>query len=348
MATLMRAHDASATLGTEQAGPQPAGGVSPEFVEATERFRRELLAHCYRMLGSVDDAEDAVQETYFRAWRSFDSFEGRSSLRVWLYRIATNTCLTHIERRSRRYLPSALGTPSQDVLTRSGPASADIAWLQPLPDTLVREDQRDPAEIAASRDSLRLALIACLQYLPGRQRAVLILRDVLDWPAAEVAVLLDITIAAVKSALQRARARLKAVGSAVEQIVEPSGPKIQALLAGYIAAFENADPSLLTQVLRADATIEMPPAQAWIAGRLLCIRFLSQLFGDAGSWRLIPTSANGQPAVAGYRRDDRGSYRAFGIAVLTMTETGISRIVAFDDPRMVEWSGLPPILLEKG
>src|SRR6202451_3604698 len=201
-----------------------------KFADQTEPFRRELLAHCYRMLGSVDDAEDVVQETYLRAWRAFGGFEGRSSVRTWLYQIATNTCLTARQQRSRRALPSGLGQP--------GLAESDVEWLQPVPDALVTGEAQDPAAIAMSRDSLRLALIASFQYLPPRQRAVLLLREVLAFPASDVARVLGTTTVAVKSALQRARARLSEVAPA--QVAEPSGPAARAVLDQYIAAFENA------------------------------------------------------------------------------------------------------------
>ena len=176
---------------------------SGEFAQRTEPFRRELLAHCYRMLGSADEAEDLVQETYLRAWRSYGTFKGRSSLRTWLYRIATNACLTVLEQRGRRALPSGLGGPAEDPDAPPGPAEPEVAWLGPIPDTLVTTDSQDPATIVAAREGPRLALIASLQHLPARQRAVLLLRDVLDFPAAEVAAMLGTSAAAVKSMLQR-------------------------------------------------------------------------------------------------------------------------------------------------
>src|SRR6266702_5268548 len=195
-----------------------------EFADSTEPFRRELLAHCYRMLGSLDEAEDLVQETFLRAWRSHAGFEGRSSLRVWLYRIATNACLTALEQRGRRALPSGLGRPASDPDVPPGPADPGIAWLEPIPDALVTPESDDPAVIVAAREWLRLALIASLQYLPPRQRAVLLLREVLGFPAAEVASMLGTSAAAVKSTLQRARARLGEVAPAPERIIEPTEP----------------------------------------------------------------------------------------------------------------------------
>jgi RNA polymerase sigma-70 factor (ECF subfamily) len=182
-----------------------SGSVVPDsdtFVSDTEPYRRELLAHCYRMLGSIDDAEDVVQETYLRAWRAYGAFEGRSSVRTWLYQIATNACLTSLNHHSRRVLPSGLGGPEPDPATAPVAAPPEVSWLQPVPDAMLSHDSGDPATLAVERESLRLALIASLQYLPGTQRAVLLLRDVLAFPAAEVAVLLGTTTASVKSTLQ--------------------------------------------------------------------------------------------------------------------------------------------------
>jgi RNA polymerase sigma-70 factor (ECF subfamily) len=316
-----------------------------EFVLGAEPFRRELLAHCYRMLGSVDDAEDLVQETYLRAWRAYGGFEGRSSMRAWLYRIATNACLTARQHRGRRPLPSGLGGPSADPEAPLAEAEPEIAWLQPIPDALVTPASDDPAAIVASRESLRLALIASLQYLTARQRAVLLLRDVLAWPAAEVAELLGTTTAAVKSTLQRARARLEPLASAADQVTEPTAPEARALLNQYIAAFENADATALEHLLRQDATIEMTPFKTWFAGKKTCVAYLTtQVLGSPGDWRMIPTSANGQPTVVAYLRRSDGVHHAFGAAVLTLTATGIARIVVFSDPGLVARFGLPPIL----
>lgn len=303
---------------------------STEFVRLTDPFRRELLAHCYRMLGAVDEAEDLVQETYLRAWRSYGGFEGRSSLRSWLYRIATNACLTALERRAGRPLPSGLRGPSE-ALTLEAPQT-EISWLQPIPDALILAGS-DPAGIVASRDSLRLAFVAALQHLPARQRAVLILRDVLAWRAAEVAELLGTTTVAVKSTLQRARAHLRRVAPSEDQLVEPADPELRALLDGYTSAFENADIDALMKLLRTDAELEMPPWLTWFTGREAIGRFVAaEIFGMAGAFRMVPTFANGQPAAAAYRRGEDGVYRAHAVHVLTLTDTGIARIVAFLDP----------------
>ena len=313
-----------------------------EFARLTEPLRRELLAYCYRMLGSVHDAEDLVQETYLRAWRSYEGFEGRSSLRAWLYRIATNRCLTALEHRSRRPLPSGLGGPGDDPNLPLAAEQPEVAWLQPIPDSLLTPAATDPAAIVAARGSLRLALVAALQHLPARQRVVLILRDVLAWPAAEVAELLGTTTAAVKSALQRARARLEQAAPVEDQVVEPAGPDQRALLDRYMAAFEAADIAALMRLLREDAEWEMPPLPTWFAGREAIGRFLArQVFGAPRAWRMVASSANGQPAVATYLRDGDGGYDAHAIQVLTVTATGIARVVAFLDPSLFVTFDLP-------
>ena len=326
--------------------PSAAGTAAPsdEFIRRTERYRRELLAHCYRLLGSLADAEDAVQDTYVRAWRSFGSFEARSSERTWLYRIATNTCLTARQHHSRRVLPSGLGAPSDDPSAPPGPADPGVAWLQPIPDTMIGPDTGDPAAIVATRDSVRLALIASLQYLPSRQRAVLILRDVLAWPAAEVADLLDMSVAAVKSALQRARARLGEVAPIADHVPELTEPEHRELLNRYIAAFQNADAAALERLLRKDATLEAPPLRNWYAGIRFCMPYMAaHVLGSPGHWRMLPASANGQPAVAAYYRGSDGSYLPYGIVVLTATAEGISRITSFGDPALVTAFGFPAV-----
>ena len=248
--------------------------VSEDFARLTDPFRPELLAHCYRMLGSVHDAEDQVQETMIRAWRSYGEFEGRASLRTWLYRIATNACLRALENSGPRPLPSGLGGPSEYPEAPLAAVRPEVPWLQPIPDTLVSAGYADPAEIVASRQSMRLALIAALQYLPARQRAVLILRDVLRWQAAEVAELLGTTTAAVNGMLQRARTRLEQAAPDEDQIHEPADPADRALLDRYAAAFQNADITAVMRLLRDDAVFEMPPEPTWFTGRELIGRFL--------------------------------------------------------------------------
>ncbi|MEI8412917.1 MULTISPECIES: RNA polymerase subunit sigma-70 [unclassified Kribbella] len=301
-----------------------------EFERRTEPFRKELLAHCYRMLASVDEAEDLVQETYLRAWRAYATFEGRSSVRVWLYRIATNACLTALEQRGRRALPSGIGGPSDD-LAADGTAPG-VAWVEPMPDSLV---DTDPATIVATRESLRLALIAALQYLPPKQRAVLILREVLAFPAAEVASMLETSVAAVKSTLQRARARLDETAPERSEVIEPTDPQARALLAEYVAGFENADVAALERALRADAAIEMVGSSNWFSGRVMCLRVLADAVGSPGDWRMLPTVVNGQPGVFAHLRDAAGTHQPMGLAVLTPTPTGLSHIHVFSDPTLV-------------
>ena len=320
-------------------------GRSEEFGQQAEPFRRELLAHCYRMLGTVEEAEDLVQETYLRAWRSYGAFEGRSSLRTWLYRIATNACLTALEQRGRRALPSGLGAPADDPDAPPGPAEFDVAWLGPIPDPLMTPDAQDPAAIVAARSNVRLALIASLQYLPGRQRAVLLLREVLGFSASEVAVMLGTSTAAVKSTLQRARARLAEVTPAPGEGIEPTEPRARELLAQYIAGFEHSDIAALEKALRTDAAIDLVGTRTWFSGRETCLRFLAHVVGSPGDWRMTPTVANGQPAAATYHRDGGGSYQAFGAAVLTVTSAGVARITVFaGGPALVAQFGLPPAI----
>jgi RNA polymerase sigma-70 factor (ECF subfamily) len=323
------------------AAPTP---TAEGFAEDTEQFRPELLAHCYRMLGSVDDAEDLVQETYLRAWRSYSTFEGRSSLRVWLYRIATNACLTALESRGRRPLPSGLGAPSDDPEGPMAMTEPSHGWLQPIPDSLVGSRSGDPAAAAVLREGLRLALVASLQYLPPRQRAVLLLREVLDVPAVEVGQMLGMSTVAVKSALQRARRRIEEVSPSAEQVVLPTEPEQRALLETYIEAFEKADSGALEKALTRDAVLEVTPSLSWFSGLETCMRHLRRSFGAPGEWIMEPTRANGQPAAVAYRRDSEGVHRAFGVAVLGMRPEGIDRITVFSDPALVATFGFPEVV----
>jgi RNA polymerase sigma-70 factor (TIGR02960 family) len=311
-----------------------------EFAALTEPFRPELLAHCYRLLGSIHDAEDLVQETYLRAWRAFGRFEGRSSVRRWLYKIATMACLTALETRSRRPLPSGLGAPSDDHRVAVASGEPSVAWLQPAPDTLLGAG--DPAAIVAGKTGVRLAFIAALQYLPARQRAVLTLRDVLAFRTAEVAGMLDTTPAAVDSALRRARAHLAQAGPVEDDLAEPDEETRRALLDGYVDAFTRADPDALVDLLRADVELEMPPIPTWFTGRQAVIGFLTSRVMRRGRWRIVPTRANGQPAFAAYEHLGEGRYEAHGVEVLTLAGDRISRITAFNDPSLVPAFGLAP------
>jgi RNA polymerase sigma-70 factor (ECF subfamily) len=319
------------------------------FAAETERFRRELLAHCYRMVGSAHDAEDLVQETYLRAWRSYSGFEGRASIRSWLYKIATNVCLTASKPRLIRVLPSGLtgpydGPDRAPILVAPG----EVSWLEPLPDAWTAPQGDDPAVVVVERESVRLALIASLQHLPARQRAILLLREVLAFSAAETAQILDTTTAAVKSGLQRARARLDELELEPGELLEPTDQRALALLNGYIAAFERSDAGLLEQVLRTDATLEATPFRDWQAGRVMCIHILAAyVLGTPGDWRMIPTTANGQPAAVVYHRDADGVLRADGVVVLAATATGVSRVIKFHDPALVTTFGFPDALSDR-
>ena len=314
-----------------------------DFLEVTGPYRRELLAHCYRMLGSVHDAEDLVQETYLRAWRSYHGFEGRSSLRTWLYRIATNACLSALDSRNRRPLPTGLGAPSSDP---SDPLieQAEVLWLEPVPDAMVGSTS-DPAAIVASRESIRLALIAALQFLPPRQRAVLVLRDVLRLRAAEVAEVMDTSVAAVNSSLQRARAQLDEAGLTEDDIVEPTDPAQRDLLDTYARALEQKDIAAIVKVFTADAVWEMPPFTGWYKGTADIGRLIdTQCPGDPGGMKMVPTKANGQPAFALYMRHADGIWRAFQLQVVTLTAAGISHMTVFFDLSLFPTFGLPMTL----
>ena len=315
--------------------------VSEDFTSLTGQFRGELLAHCYRMLGSADEAEDLVQETYLRAWRSYDGFEGRSSVRTWLYRIATNVCLTAIERRGRRPLPSGLGGPAQGM---GAPlvAGADVPWLQPFSGSLLAGEGADPAAAAASRAGIRLAFVAALQYLSARQRAMLILRDVLEWPAAQVAELLGTTTTAVNSGLRRARAQLAEALPAEEELAEPAEPDRRAALDRFAAAIQDADGGALAELLREDVALEMPPLLTWFTGRQTVAGFIAAHFlTEPGGLRLVPVMANGERAFAVYQRDPGGAYHAHAMLVPMVTPTGIARIIAFQDTGLFGSFGLP-------
>ena len=316
-----------------------------DFVQAADPYRKELLAHCYRMLGSVHDAEDLVQETYLRAWRAYDKFEGRSSLRTWLYRIATSACLNALESRSRRPLPTGLGEPSAEA-DATLVEKPEVPWLEPIPDGLVGSDESDPAAAVTSRQSVRLAFIAALQHLPPRQRAVLVLRDVLQFRAAEVAEAVGVSTAAVNSLLQRARAQLDEAALREDEIVEPDSPDERELLNRYVAAFQNYDVPAIVELFTSDAVWEMPPYTAWYQGpETIGHLIASKCPADGpGDQILVPTSANGQPAFGLYMLGEDGVHRAFHLQVLDVTPAGVRHVAAFFDTGLFEKFGLPPVL----
>ncbi|MET9612141.1 sigma-70 family RNA polymerase sigma factor [Kitasatospora indigofera] len=314
------------------------------FDDLVEPFRTELLAYCYRMLGSAHDAEDLVQDTYLRAWRSRERYDAtRSSPRTWLYRIATNVCLTALEARGRRPLPSGLVAASDPL----GPfVRGEHAWLQPLPDSLL--DGGDPAGRAIGRSSLRLAFAAALQHLSARQRGALVLRDVLGFSAAESADVLGTTVVSVNSSLQRARARLKEAGVRQDGLGEPSAAEQRAWVDRYMEAFEQADVEGLKRLLTEDVVMEMPPMLNWFSGRDNYGLFMGWVFGELGpDWRLRSVTANGQPGFAAYRRFG-GGYRLHTIQIFTVTAGGISRNSVFQDAEVFAAFGLPAGLDEQG
>lgn len=318
-----------------------------EFDRLTRPYRSELLAHSYRMLASIHDAEDAVQEAYLRAWRGYGAFAGRSSIRTWLFRIVTNACLRALENRGRRALPTGLGGPSQEP-------AADLAqwpeqpWLEPIPDALLAAATRtaDPFATASRRQSVRLAFIAALQHLPPRQRATLVLRDVLAFSAAEVADMLGTTQAAVNSLLQRARAQLDQAQLEEGDVVEPHSPEERDLLDRYVTAMQQYDIDGLVATLTADAVFEMPPFPAWFRGadRIGQMVAAQSPARGPGDHLLLPTAANLQPAFALYLPDDDGVHRPFNLQVLTLTSAGVRHIAAFFDPRLFPRFELPATL----
>ncbi|MGH8999540.1 MAG: sigma-70 family RNA polymerase sigma factor [Acidimicrobiia bacterium] len=294
--------------------------------EDLEQYRRELRAYCYRMLGGLFEADDATQETMVRAWKNLGSFEGRSSARSWLYRIATNVCLDMLRSRKRRAAPMDLG-PSSTADASLGPRLPEATWMQPVPDALVVPDDGDPAEVAETRESIRLAFVTALQHLPARQRAVLVLREVLRWQASEVAELLDTSVASVNSALQRARATLAARNVDVAgQPRRAASADQEALLARYVDAFERYDVNALVSLLREDAVLSMPPYALWLRGPIQISRwFLGQGIKCQGS-RLVATAANGGAAFGQYRPDGEGGHRPWALQVVEISEEG-DRIV---------------------
>ncbi|MBO0713694.1 MAG: sigma-70 family RNA polymerase sigma factor [Acidimicrobiales bacterium] len=313
------------------------GAVSLDLLE---QHRRELTGYCYRMLGSGSEADDAVQETLVRAWRAADRFEGRSSVRSWLYRIATNVCLDMLRGRKRRARPMDLGPASPPEESYLGPMRPEATWVTPIPDGRVVPEVSDPAEIAASRETVRLAFVTALQHLPPRQRAALILCEVLRWQAAEAAELLDTSTAAVNSALQRARATLSGVRR--ETHVADLDPPSAELLGRYVDAFERYDVPTLVSLLHEDAIQSMPPYAIWLEGSENIGRWLlGPGIGCRGS-RLVPAAANGCPAFGQYRVDPAGGHAPWGLQVLEISDGRISGFHNFlDTDALFPAFGLP-------
>jgi RNA polymerase sigma-70 factor (ECF subfamily) len=327
--------------------------MDDDFQRLTDPYRRELTVHCYRMLGSLEDAEDALQETLLRAWRRLDTLQTRSSLRAWLYRIATNVCLDLLGQRKARSLPNLLFEAADPQNSLPAPIDGPL-WLDPLPDRYLAAPGPDPAARYEVLESVTLAFLTALQQLPPRQRAVLILRDVLGWHAHEAAQLLDLTQAAANSALQRARATMKRLNRAQSfaTTVRTDDARTASLLERYVRAWETADAAGLVALLREDATLTMPPAPAWYRGREAIGAFYAgQLFaGQAqGRNRLLATRANGCPAYAVYQRGDDGVFRPAALQLLGIAGGQIGRVDTWPlmDERLLARFGLPKVLSDR-
>ncbi len=309
--------------------------TAPLGADEFERYRRELTGYCYRMLGSCFEAEDAVQETMVRAWRSYDGFEGRSQLRSWLYRIATNVCLDMLKGRERRALPMDFG-PSQEPIEANLNTRPEVTWIHPIPDSALAAEA-DPADVAVAHETIRLAFVAALQHLPPRQRAVLILCEVLRWQASEVAQLLDTSVASVNSALQRARATLQASGLTPDDTAPPADETQRELLACYVEAFERYDLDALTALIQKDARQSMPPYDMWLSGR---DDVLTWWFGPGAGCRgsrLVPAStANGTVAFGQYKPSATGSgFDPWALQVLELRDGGIAEFTFFLDTQLL-------------
>ena len=322
---------------------QALEGSRQAFELLTEPHRRELQVHCYRMLGSILDAEDMVQDTLVRAWEKLHTYEGRAPLRAWLYRIATNVSLDELAKRSRRSLPQEL-YPAADPMRPLSPAIMDPIWIEPFPDAWLEPASTDPAARYDQRESVTLAFLVALQSLPPRQRAILLLRDVLGLRSKEVAELLDLSTSAIESALYRARKTLSRKYSASSPVALTSDPMVQDLLDRYVNAWEAADIDGLVALMREDATFPMPPSPTWVRGRDQIRSFVAEniLNGDArGRWRLLATQANGSPAFAGYRKQPgSASYAAFAIQVVTVEGNLVADATTFVLPHLFEAFGL--------
>ena len=319
--------------------------ADPGF-EQLEQYRRELTAHCYRMLGSPFEAEDAVQDTLLRAWRSLERFEGRSALRSWLYRIATNVCLDILGGKERRARPMDLG-PARDPDGPVGEILPEVTWVEPIPDRLVVQDGSDPAQVAEGREQIRLAFIAALQHLPPRQRAVLILCEVLRWKASEVAELLDTSVASVNSALQRARATLDEHELAVSGTPLELEEADRELLSRYVGAFERYDMDELTSLIHEDATQSMPPYELWLHGREDIFKWWVGPGAGCRNSKVIPTiSANGSPAFAQYKPNPDGEgYVPWALQVLELRDGRVGELTFFlGTETLFPLFGLPPRL----
>src|SRR4051812_22337423 len=319
------------------AGPMSVG------LHDLERHRIELTAYCYRMLGSAFEAEDAVQDTLVRAWRGLDRFEGRSAVRSWLYRIATNVCFDMLKGRQRRARPMDLG-PARSADHPVGSTLPEATWVEPIPDGRVLPTGVDPADVAVARDSVRLAFVAALQHLPPRQRAVLVLREVLAWQASEVAELLDTTVASVNSALQRARATLAERQADVDAApLPPLSPADEELLARYVDAFERYDMKALTALIKEDATQSMPPYAMWLSGRDDILQFWAGPGAPCRGSRLLATTANGMPAFAQYRPSGpNGEFEPWSLQVLHLGKGGVAEFTMFlDTDRVFPLFGIP-------
>jgi RNA polymerase sigma-70 factor, ECF subfamily len=314
----------------------------PDEEPRWEQYRTELTGYCYRMLGSSADAEDAVQDALVRAWRSWESFEGRSSVRSWLYRIATNVCLTMLDGRKRRARPMDFGGPGTPEPSSLGAPLPEVTWLEPVPDARVLPQAGDPADVAVSRESIRLAFVAALQHLPPRQRVVLILREVLQWRAAEVAELLDTTVASVNSALQRARATLNENDVESTTPVDEMDDAHRELLARYADAFERYDIEAMVALLHDDAVLSMPPFALWLRGPADIETWWVGPGAHCRGSRLVPLTANGLPAFAQYRCAEEGGHAAWALQVV---EVGGGRVVHLnsflDVERLFPMFGLP-------
>jgi len=321
-----------------------------DFDDLVRRYRRELHVYCYRMLGSFDEAEDHVQEVLLRAWRSRESFQGQSSPRTWLYRVATNACLDTLRRDARRAVPALSRAPSS-APAGQGPSIAAMPWIQPYPDALLDEiaaDQPGPEAVAVSRETISLAFLAAIQLLPPRQRAVLILRDVLSWSAAEVAELLDASVAAVNSAVQRARATLRDQWPDGRLDWAPAAepdPGQRRLLQRFIAAHEQADPEALIAMLRHDIRLAISPQVGDWNGEDEVGDALRGGMNSLGQWRMLPIMANRQPGAAGYlRRPGQTAFFPFVLGVLRYEGGQLTEIAAFEQPEMFAAFGLPASL----